>query len=203
MPTLGMWAGEVKNALGQPIAQASIAVLSGTLPAYGGSVSVATQPGSPLATIYSDPNGNTPISQPLQTDGLGNFQFWALPGNYVLQMYGSGINPQFIQQITIGAGGGSGGATDIVQNFTTSGVLSLGAGQNLFATCVGGGAGINRGLPPASGLAGQRVTVIKTDSGVGAVGVSGAFGGTYYLSNQYQYAVFESDGIGWYIVGAN
>src|SRR5882672_6508805 len=49
-----------------------------------------TIPPSPLATIYSDQPGLIPINQttaPLETDGLGNWKFYALTGTYTIVLY--------------------------------------------------------------------------------------------------------------------
>jgi hypothetical protein len=89
-PTLGSWSGSLRSVEGVAVANATIIVLSGQTD----TVNTTTQPGTPLASIYSDPYGNNAINQstsPLQSDGLGNYQFWAAPGWYVLQIYGAGI----------------------------------------------------------------------------------------------------------------
>ena len=109
-PTLVSWQDTLSNSLGQVIPNATIIVLSGTI---GGSqgVNATTQPGTPLATIYADPYGATPINQsmaPLSTSaGDGTFQFWALPGYYVVQAYGPQINGQITYGIAIGGVGAS------------------------------------------------------------------------------------------------
>lgn len=194
--SLGFWADSVKNALGQPIAQCLIAILNGELSA----VNTTTQPGTPLASIFSDPDGVNPLANPMMTDGLGNFQFWAAAGNYVVQIYGPGIaNTQFLQPISIGGGGGGGGGTGVsaVQPYASSQTISFPASQNVFSPCTGGGSGIALALPSASGLAGQTITLIMIDA-VSSVTITGAASGTVVLSNQFQIVTFTSNGTNWY-----
>jgi hypothetical protein len=69
----------VSNIVGQALEGVSIAVL--TQPA-----TLTSQPGTPLATIYSNSTG-TPLSNPFQTDALGNFNFYAAAGIYTVQIY--------------------------------------------------------------------------------------------------------------------
>jgi hypothetical protein len=47
------------------------------LPAY-----TSTPACSPTATIYSDPTLTTPVTQPLVSDGLGNYSYFAVAGTY-------------------------------------------------------------------------------------------------------------------------
>ena len=69
---------------GGPVASANIAVC-----AAGASTSSA--PCSPLATIYSNEALTQPLANPMQADSLGNYGFWAAPGHYVVQIYGTGL----------------------------------------------------------------------------------------------------------------
>lgn len=43
----------------------------------------------PLITLYTDQTGTNTTTNPLTTDGLGNFIVWSLPGVYQAQYYGS------------------------------------------------------------------------------------------------------------------
>jgi len=112
-PILSSWQDTIQNSIGQVLPGVTVIVLSGTVI---GSQEVDTdmQPGSPLASIFSDPYGDNPVDQenlPLTTEaGNGTFQFWAQPGYYVIQVYGPGINGQLVYGISIGGSGGSGGA---------------------------------------------------------------------------------------------
>lgn len=59
-------------------------------PAANVSVLVQNYPSLTNATIYSD-NGVTPAANPLTTDALGNFAFYAADGHYQLTISGAGI----------------------------------------------------------------------------------------------------------------
>lgn len=82
----------------------------------GVSVYVCTQPAStddippsPLATIYSDADG-TVLANPLETDGLGNYFFYAASGLYTIVVYDSlgRIETQvFEDQAVLSPGGGT------------------------------------------------------------------------------------------------
>jgi hypothetical protein len=114
---------QLLNSEGQPIAGAQVAVLSGDLNGAS-NVTSTTQPGSPLATIYADPQASTSLANPttpgsntVTTDGYGNLcsivdvegvltttlgicvkysTTSTVTSNYVLQFYGSGINGQLL-----------------------------------------------------------------------------------------------------------
>jgi hypothetical protein len=70
---------------GRPVAGASIVVCS-----QPANVTVASC--TPLANLYTDTTLVTPAPNPLTSDGLGNFHFYAALGVYTLQIYGPGIN---------------------------------------------------------------------------------------------------------------
>jgi hypothetical protein len=109
------------SALGQPLANVQIAVLTGDINGAN-PVNATAQPGSPLATLYADPQGENEITNPATTDGLGNLcstvngvtnigvwvnttGYEASP-YYVLQVYGPGIVGQVLVPISIPSGGG-------------------------------------------------------------------------------------------------
>jgi hypothetical protein len=68
-------------------------------------------PPSPLATIYSDNAGADPITQPILTDGLGNYDFYAPTGTYSIVYFDPlGRIPSpilFPDQEVVSPGGGS------------------------------------------------------------------------------------------------
>ncbi len=68
---------------GRPIAGATVTVCQS---------GASGTPCSPLATIYTDATLTVPSANPFQTDGLGNYHFYAVPGRYVVQISGPGIN---------------------------------------------------------------------------------------------------------------
>lgn len=51
----------------------------------------STTPCAPESTIYSDVNLTTPESQPIQTDQLGNWNAFTVPGLYYVQFYAAGL----------------------------------------------------------------------------------------------------------------
>ena len=48
-------------------------------------------PCTPLATLYTDATLTTTAANPLQTDGIGNYHFYAPAGRYAIQITGPGI----------------------------------------------------------------------------------------------------------------
>lgn len=114
--TLGIINYQFLSQEGQPLANLNIAILSGDL----SSVTVTEQPGSPLATLYADPAGATPITNPttigvstVTTDGYGNLASLvngvytvgvcvATSSEYVvLQVYGAGVTGQQLIQVFV------------------------------------------------------------------------------------------------------
>ena len=78
--------GTIQDNTGRVVAGTTVIILSGTTL----TVNTTTQPGSPLATIYSDPAGLDPINQTTnqaKTDGHGNFVVYTTAGLYVVQAY--------------------------------------------------------------------------------------------------------------------
>jgi hypothetical protein len=106
----------VINAVGQPIAGASVAVSTanpcGTSPTYtncSGSaqgIYVGSLPPASLATLYTDINVGTTTANPLTTDGFGNWSaYLAAAGNYWVTVSGPRITTQ-VFAFTIGSNGG-------------------------------------------------------------------------------------------------
>lgn len=94
--------GTVNTALGVGVSGVDVYVC--TQPANTGSI-----PPSPLATVYSDSSG-TPLTQPVQTDGLGNYFFYAATGTYTIVYYdplGRVATQVFPDQQVVSQGGGS------------------------------------------------------------------------------------------------
>ncbi len=84
----------VINARGLPVAGASVAVC--TQPA-----NTSTTPCSPLALIYSDPALTQALANPTTSDGLGNYFFYAAPGRYTIQIYGTGLTTRVIPDVIL------------------------------------------------------------------------------------------------------
>src|SRR5512146_1201239 len=100
----GSYAGSpVINGVGQPIANASVAIVSGnpcgTAPTYAfcngqpQGVYTGTLPPAPLAAIFTDINEGTSAANPIATDALGNWAVYAQVGTYWAVIYGYQIVP--------------------------------------------------------------------------------------------------------------
>ena len=96
--------GWVKSSLGPAIPGTQIYVC--TQPA-----NIASAPPSPLAAIFSDPNGLVPITQPIITDGFGHYDFYTTPGVYTVIVGLGGIVQQVYPDQSIGGIGSGGGGT--------------------------------------------------------------------------------------------
>ena len=84
----------VQDALGNAIAGASVAFCS--QPA-----NTTTLPPSPLITLYSDSTGDTEITNPLTTNGLGSCFAYMPAGTYTVVTYGTGIATVVLPDQTI------------------------------------------------------------------------------------------------------
>src|SRR5277367_6641130 len=117
--------GTVQNAVGVALAGVSVAVL--TQPA-----DTTAQPGTPLASIFTDSTGVTPLTNPVTTDNLGNYFFYAAAGTYTIQIYGPQLVEQqvFIDQEVVSPGGGSVTSVALTApaEFTVTGSPVTGAG---------------------------------------------------------------------------
>src|SRR5262249_22209009 len=69
------------------------------------SLTAAVPTPTPLQTIYSDPNGLVPITQPILTDGFGHYDFYVTPGTYTLVIYLNGVLQQEYVDQTYGLAG--------------------------------------------------------------------------------------------------
>jgi hypothetical protein len=70
------------------------------LPVQGALVQVNVYPGGGAATIYSD-NGVTPAANPLTTDTLGNYQYYAADGRYQEVISGPNITTTTISDVLL------------------------------------------------------------------------------------------------------
>lgn len=82
----------VFNSRGTPLAGAAVRVC--VMPASG-------QPCSPLALIYSDVALTQALPNPTTTDGLGNYNFYAAPGKYMIEISGPGITTRQIPNVIL------------------------------------------------------------------------------------------------------
>ena len=86
--------GWVKTVLGQAIAGAQVYVC--TQPAN------LVNPPTPLASIFADPLGNAPITQPVPTDGFGHYDFYVAYGTYTVVIVNGGNIQAIYPDQTIG-----------------------------------------------------------------------------------------------------
>lgn len=103
--------GWVKSTLGPAISGAQIYVC--TQPAN------QTLPPTPLANIFSDPNGLVPITQPVYSDGFGHYDFYAAPGLYTIMVAFNGSIQRVYPDQSIGNVGSTGSGSSIL--FETNG----------------------------------------------------------------------------------
>lgn len=99
--------GIVINAVGEAIPAAQVYVC--TQPNSINPNSPAIPP-SPLASLFTDPTGNTPLANPVTVDGNGNFFFYATSGVYTLvyfDPFGRIPTEVFPDQPVLTPGGGS------------------------------------------------------------------------------------------------
>ncbi len=82
----------VFNSRGIPLAGASVRVC--TMPASG-------QPCTPLALIYSDSGLTQALANPTTTDGMGNYFFYAAPGQYEIEISGPSITDKQIPNVIL------------------------------------------------------------------------------------------------------
>jgi hypothetical protein len=82
----------VFNAQGRPMAGASVRVCTST---------ATGQPCTPLALIYSDPGLTQALANPTVTDGLGNYNFYAAPGRYEIEISGPSIITKQIPNVIL------------------------------------------------------------------------------------------------------
>jgi hypothetical protein len=97
--------GSVRNAIGQAIPGVEVFVCTQPLTSGAGVV-----PPTPLATLFADPAGATPLANPVVTDGNGNFFFYTATGFYTLVYFDpfDRIVTQFFpDQVVLAPGGGS------------------------------------------------------------------------------------------------
>ncbi len=142
---------QVSNAIGQALAGVDVYFL--TQPADTANL-------TPLATVYANSTGaGGPVTQPLTTDGLGQFAAYLTPGVYtvvyVISTTGTFVYPD--QNIAIG-GGTPGGTTfdEVGTGTNTTATLGVGSGAVLAPT----GSGIVQAT--AIGTPGNGVSVSGT-----------------------------------------
>jgi len=117
---------------GHPIAGATVTVCQ---------PNATGTPCSPLAVIYTDATLTVAAPNPFQTDGIGNYHFYAAPGRYQIQVSGPGITgtityPDVILPADLSSSGSGnnisafgltlGGNLSVAGNATIAGTLTSG-----------------------------------------------------------------------------
>lgn len=158
--------GWVKSAVGPAVPGAQVYVC--LQPA-----NLAGLPPTPLANIFSDPNGLVPITQPILTDGFGHYDFYAQAGVYTVAIGLGGVLQQYYPDQSLGgASGSSGGGTGLQLQ-------------------VNGQPNVNQLL---LNLAGQN-SVSAVDQGNGTVNITGAVFQTNSVANTLQSLLNLKSGI--------
>jgi hypothetical protein len=80
------------NAQGRPLPGATVRVCT---------AASTGQPCSPLANIYANQTLTQALANPLTTDGLGNYFFYAEPGRYTIEVSGAGIVSKQFQNVIL------------------------------------------------------------------------------------------------------
>jgi len=122
----GVWAPE---AGAQGTRKDDIVINSRGFPQGGANVAVCAQPAvttttpcSPLANLFSNPGLTQALVNPLTTDGLGNYSFYAAPGKYTIQIYGTGITTKVIPDVILPSDPANPSFTTVT---TTSGITAF------------------------------------------------------------------------------
>lgn len=113
---------------GHPVANATVQVCE---------AGATGTPCSPLATIYTDATLTVAAPNPFQTDGIGNYHFYAPAGRYVVQISGPGIsgtitNPDVI--LPPDASSSAAGNNISAFSLTLGGNLSVAGNANISGT---------------------------------------------------------------------
>lgn len=90
MPTFYRRDDEVQNGFGQAVPNIAVTYL--------------TQPGLAVASVYADPAGTTPISNPQFTNGLGQTVAYMAPGQYTITYSGAQIQTLTYADQNVGGG---------------------------------------------------------------------------------------------------
>ncbi len=153
----------VLNARGTPQGGASVAVC--TQPAV-----ITSTPCSPLANLFSNPQLTQALVNPLATDGLGNYTFYAAPGKYTIQIYGPAITTKVIPDVVLPSDPSSPSFTNITAtsgisafsltltgNLTVNGSASVTLGISAATVTLS-----SQGTPPGAPAAGNVIVYTKT-----------------------------------------
>jgi hypothetical protein len=146
----------VFNSRGIPLAGATVRVC--TMPASG-------QPCAPLAQIYSDSGLSQALANPTTTDGLGNYFFYAAPGQYEIEISGPSITTQQIPNVILPNDPSSPTFSGAVSAFSLSlsGNLSVTGSAAVIGSLASGTLNLsNQSTPPGAASAGTVNVYTKT-----------------------------------------
>lgn len=172
---LQVWPGVVKPAHGQGSRKDDIVFNSRGVPLAGASVHVCAMPAtgmpcSPTAAIYSDPLLTQAMANPTTTDGMGNYYFYAAPGQYEIEISGPGITTKQIPNVilpsdpsapTFNSLSTSGGISAFTLNL--SGSLTVNGNTSVVGNLASGTLNLtNQSTPPGAASAGTVNLYTKT-----------------------------------------
>ena len=178
----------VTDAMGNAQSGASVYVCS--QPANTGSI-----PPSPLVTVYSDPNGAFPITQPVITDGYGHAFYYVATGTYTVVYYSPQIQTLVLADQSVAPGGvsipvtvaqGGTGAITASAARTNLGTAASGANADITSLSDIGNTTINSsGYILNNGTAAQTTTISSPgwQWGTGSFNSGGSSQG-FYVANQ-------------------
>ena len=138
----------VFNSRGTPLAGATVRVCA--TPASG-------QPCTPLAQIYSDVGLTQALANPTTTDGLGNYFFYAAPGQYEIEVSGPGITDKQTPNVVLPNDPSSPTFSGAVSAFSLSlgGNLSVSGNTTVIGALASGTLTLNnQGTPPGAAATG-------------------------------------------------
>jgi hypothetical protein len=141
----------VFNTRGVPLAGASVRVCN--MPATG-------QPCTPLALIYSDPLLTQALANPTTTDGLGNYFFYAAPGQYEIEISGPNITTKQIPNVILPSDPAS----------PTFSSISATGGISAFTLSLTGNLTVNGSTSVVGNLASGTLTMTNQATPPGAAG---------------------------------
>ena len=155
----------VFNAQGRPMAGATVRICT---------ASATGEPCSPLANIFSDVGLTQALANPTATDGLGNYSFYASPGQYMVEISGPSIATKQIPNVILP---NDPSAPTFATVTTTSGIsafsLSLSGNLTVTGSAAVTGALTAGGSPVATTALSNTWTAPQTFSGSVNVGQAG------------------------------
>lgn len=118
-------------------------------------------PCSPLASIYQDSGEMTPLANPFNADGNGNYSFYATAGYYNIQISGPGLQTYTIPAVSVGGSGppGPNGATGMTGMTGMTGATGMTGPQGPPGAGTAGGTNTQSGTlyAAASGDSGKNI----------------------------------------------